>query len=367
MWNASRASERAHRPLAWRFRLLVAAVLAGLFAVPTPAAAQESEGASREIQMLLPDPEDMQRVEASVDAALKYLAVHQRPDGSWPSKYGNNHGVNALCLLAFLGRGHVPGRGPYQPVVDRSIAHLLEHQTEQGLFKSPNPSHGPMYEHALATLSLIEAYGFLPTPEMRERVQRAIDLIVKTQNNEGGWRYHPVPQQADLSATVMQIVALHAARNARLDVPVETMDKALKYVRACRQDGGGFRYQPQRNGARPGVSAAGILSMALLGDFDDPHIAATVDWIEQRAGYKPNMSHFWYFNYYAMQAHFQIGGSAWARWHPRVRGYLLDNQRPDGSWESGRRDINGPANCYSTAMAAISLEVFLHYLPAYQR
>ena len=352
-----------------RFAALLAAAVVMVWPPDGPArvGAQEAGGAEREIRMLLPEPEEMRRVEAAVDAALRYLATRQRPDGSWPSKFGDNHGVNALCLLAFLGRGHVPGRGPYQPVVDRAIAHLLAHQTEAGLFKSPNASHGPMYEHALATLSLIEAYGFVPTPAMRERVQRAIDLIVKTQNDQGGWRYQPVPNQADLSVTVMQVVALHAARNARLRVPVETMDKALSYVRACRQEGGGFKYQPHHGGPRPGVSAAGVLSMALLGDFDDPHIAETVEWIEKRGGYKPNMNHFWYFNYYAMQAHFQVGGAAWQRWHPRVRAYLLENQRTDGSWESGRRNINGPARCYSTAMAAISLEVFLHYLPAYQR
>ena len=53
---------------------------------------------------------------------------------------------------------------------------------------------------------------------------------------------------------------------------------------------------------------------------------------------------------------------------PRVRALLLESQQSDGSWPGwGEERINGPAKCYSTAMASITLEVYMHYLPAYQR
>ena len=129
---------------------------------------------------LLVDPEVMARVEASVDRGLEYLAQTQRADGSWSGQWARNNGINALSLLAFLGRGHAPGRGPYAPVIDRAIEFIAATQIDSGLFRSPNPSQGPMYEHALATLAMTEAYGFLPSTEMRERCQRAIDLIVRS-------------------------------------------------------------------------------------------------------------------------------------------------------------------------------------------
>jgi hypothetical protein len=50
----------------------------------------------------------VERVTGVTDRALAYLAAVQRRDGSWH----NNHAVNALALLAYMGRGHVPGRGP---------------------------------------------------------------------------------------------------------------------------------------------------------------------------------------------------------------------------------------------------------------
>lgn len=318
----------------------------------------------------VPDLQEIQRIEAAVDQGLAYLAQHQRPDGSFPGMQGNNNGINALCLLAMLGRGHVPGRGPYQPVVDRAITFILSTQRESGLYQSPNASHGPMYEHALATLAMIQAYGFIPTQAMHTSVQSAVDLIVRTQSDKGphagGWRYRPRKHDADLSVTVMQIVALRAAINARLIVPQQTVDDALAYVRRCIVDKGGFAYQPGQH-PRQGVTAAGCLSLQLFGAFDDPAVEAGLNWLLDRP-FKPG-NHFWYTNYYAMQAMFQAGDPYWSKWSQRARPWLLDHQQADGSWPGYHaKKINGPeARCYSTAFAVISLEVFLHYLPVYQR
>ena len=309
----------------------------------------------------------MQRVEAAVDKALVYLVSQQQPDGSWPSGFGNNHGVNAVNLLAFLGRGHAPGRGPFKHVVERAVHLMLATQEDGGLYSSPNKSHGPMYEHGLATVAMIEAYGYLPSARMHESVQKAVSLIAGAQSTNGGWRYQPVPGDHDLSVTVMQVVALRAAQNARLTVPQEKLDLALQYVRSCAVGGGGFTYQPG-GGANQARSAAGVLSMQLLGAFDDPSVEAGLNYLHN-AGYSSGMEHFYYMNYYAMQAAFQAGGNHWERWHPKVRQFLLDNQNEDGSWPGyGSSDKhNGPARCYSTAFAAICLEVYMHFLPAYQR
>ena len=317
---------------------------------------------------LLPDPAELARVEASVDKALEYLVGKQAPDGSWPSKLGpRNNGVSALCLLAFLGRGHTPGRGPLAPVVDRGLAYLLSTQDKRGLYASPDKSHGPMYDHALSTLAVIEACGYLPDPAVRQSAQRAIDLIVKSQNNEGGWRYQPVPQDADLSVTVMQVVALRAAVNARLRVPEKTLEKALAYVRSCAVPDGGFGYQGPSNPG-PARTAAGVLSLQLLGAFDDPAARKGLDYLDKHNVGERKHEHFWYTAYYAMQAHFQAGGGDWQRFHPRLRERLLEWQQSDGSWPGFNEEkIAGEDKCYSTAMGAMCLEVYMHYLPAYQR
>ena len=48
-------------------------------------------------------------------------------------------------------------------------------------------------------------------PEIREKLQKAVRLIIDTQNGEGGWRYQPVRRDADLSVTICQVNALRAA------------------------------------------------------------------------------------------------------------------------------------------------------------
>ena len=82
-------------------------------------------------------------------------------------------------------------------------------------------------------------------------------------------------------------------------------------------------------------------------------------------------SYFYYFHYYAMQAFYQHGGKQWNEWHGPVREMLLANQNPDGSWDvpdgAEAALISKDNKAYSTALATLVLNIYQHYLPAYQR
>jgi len=335
-----------------------------------PAIAQDEGNGSAAPSATMTEIEVVQRVMAATDRALEYLVLKQQPDGRW---VGNN-GVDGIALLAFLGRGHVPGRGPYRDVVERAKRHILSTQREDGYFVSAMGS-GRMYGHALATLAIAETYGMDPDPRVEQALRKAIDLIVAVQSPNGGWRYEPTPGDHDLSVTVMQIVALRAANNAEIPVPEETINKAIEYVRACNKpDSGAFCYQPGNN-PTPQMTAAGILSLQLLGAYKDPLIPPALTYlsnipIQWSAG--GPVSYFYYFHYYAIQAQYQAGGDHWNNWHPQVRELLLEHQNPDGSWNApggneGNPDTVGPNNIYPTAMGCLVLEIYLHFLPAYQR
>src|SRR5262249_7760309 len=140
-------------------------------------------------------------------------------------------------------------------------------------------SFGTMYEHGLATLALIEMYGMDPDPELEAKTRKAVDLILKTQAPQGGWNYQPTPTNGDLSVSVMQIVAMRAATNAEIPVPAQSIERAIKYLHDHAHPAGGYGYGGPGQG--PQTSAAGALSMQLLGKYDDPNIPRTLDYLAQ--------------------------------------------------------------------------------------
>src|SRR5678816_742953 len=91
-----------------------------------------------------------------------------------------------------------------------------------------------MYSHGIATIALAELYGQTRSPAMRPKLEKLIRLIIASQNSEGGWRYRPVASDADISVSVLQVVALRAAKNGGLDVPQRTIAAAVKYVKDCQ-------------------------------------------------------------------------------------------------------------------------------------
>lgn len=334
-----------------------------------PADQAAPAAASADVAEPLTEMKVIAEVHEAVDRALQYMADKQRPDGAWH----DNHAPNALALLAFMGRGHVPGRGPYREVLERGKKFILATQQPNGIFASPLPSHGPMYEHALTTLAMAETYGMDADPELEEKLRKAVDLIVSSQAPTGGWRYQPLPNDQDLSVSVMQIVALRAANNAEIPVPAATFEKAIQYVLSCAYPTGGYGYQ---TGAGPNLqmSAAGILSLQLLNKQDDPTVAKALDFLAptQITWDASQLQYFYYFHYYAMQGHYQAGGKYWNDWHPRIRQLLINQQDPDGGWNlppgtAENEGTVGPNKIYWTAMSSLVLEVYMHFLPAYQR
>ncbi len=325
-----------------------------------------------ETAAVLTDAKIIQNVHASLDRGLEHMAAKQRADGSW----FENNAVNALALLAFMGQGHTPGRGPYRDVLERGKQYLLASQNDDGFIQTtPGAGGGSMYIHALSTLALAEMYGMDFDPKTELALRKAVDLIVRAQSPSGGWRYAPQPGDQDMSVTVMQVVALRAANNAEVPVPAATIEKAIGYVRTCAAAGGGFSYTAGA-GATPQMAAAGTLSLQLLGQYGDERLGPALEYLAKIpvAWGGGGVGFFYYFHYYAIQAQYQAGGKWWTNWHPQVRELLLTKQNADGSWDGppdASHEVNaslvGPDKIYSTAMACLVLEIYNHYLPAYQR
>src|SRR5205807_350313 len=141
-----------------------------------------------------------------------------------------------------------------------------------------------------ATLFLAEAHGMVNQPALRNALKgsldRAIKLIIRTQNSEGGWRYRPVRNDADLSVTICQIMALRAARNAGFAVPKKTADDCIAYVKKCQElpGSGGFRYQPSGRDTGFARTAAGVVALYSAGLYEAKEVERGLDYLK---GFQP--------------------------------------------------------------------------------
>lgn len=308
----------------------------------------------------------------AIDKGLAYLAASQLADGSFRDTRGS--GVVGAVAIAFMAAGHVPGEGPYGQVTAKATQYLLNNIQSNGLVYIPESGGAPMYNHGLATLALAEIWGMTGDPRVRNAVQKAVDLICSCQNQKGGWRYQPKIADDDLSVTVMQLMALRAARDAGINVPKEVIDAGIEYVKRCHNPksqgkDGGFAYTPgQASGlARTG---AGVTSLQVAGDYRSTEVQEGVEYLltcEPVGKVKDdNAEFYWYGMYYATAGIYQAqsigtwGKNAWAQWYPAVVKQVTSTQKPDGKWE-------GPHGLYPTAMAVVVLSIPYRYLPLYQR
>jgi hypothetical protein len=304
--------------------------------------------------------------------ALAWLKDRQNPDGSFSDgPYAHNTAITAYAMLAFMSQGHLPNQGQYGPEVSKAARFLVASQRETDGYLV-GARGGNMYCHAMATLALAELYGQTGDDSLQKPVERATKLIIGCQAANGGWRYEPVPSGADISVTIMQVMALRAAKNAGMHVPDATMKKALAYINSCyRPQNGGFAYMP---GSAPGFArtAAGTCVLYLAGEYNDARLK------QMRDEKKPNpidylhknfdtFQHFYYGHYYAAHAMHQVGGKDWEEWYGRLVKYFVTSgvQQPDGSWSATRHREVGPI--YQTSIAVIILSVPAHYLPIFQR
>ena len=187
-------------------------------------------------------------------------------------------------------------------------------------------------------------------------------------NKAGGWRYQPVKNDADISVTICQIMALRAARNAGVKNPVDpTINKAVAYVKAAQDPDGGFMYTLGSAGSAFPRSAAGTacLYYTRTGGNVDKEIESAIKYLKAHLPNAQNdgEGHFYYGNYYATQAMFMAGGDAWKVYWPAIKTALLKRQIKDGSWA----DNEGGGPVLSTSMSLIMLQVPNRLLPILQK
>jgi hypothetical protein len=318
------------------------------------------------------------RSEVAVEHALRWLVAHQRPDGSWnfnhttdgcmhycthPGSEASTTAATGLALLPFLGAGYTHLDGEYQDVVQRALEYLLNRGLP--LSYGNDLRDGSMYGQGLATIALCEAYGMTHDPALKAPAQGGLDFIAYAQDhNGGGWRYSP-GAPGDTTVTGWMIMALKSGQMAGLSFSTPAVFLAEKFLDGVQnEDGSQYGYMTRKPG--PTTTAIALLCRMYGGwPHETPGLVKGVGQLET---WGPSADSL-YYNYYATQVMFHWGGAAWNTWNSRMRDSLIAAQdgggHAAGSWYFSGNHGEAGGRLYSTAMAAMILEVYYRHMPLY--
>lgn len=333
-------------------------------------------------------------VKQSVEKAVAFLLSRQRDQGCFIDENRNDAvpqhsgALTAMALMGLSSVGHMPTNPtPEGRAVARGLKFMTENivPNEDGYLGQSDRSR--MYGHGIMTLLYAEMLGQTNDEAMdkkiRIRLQNAIGLIMRSQDvvkseaNRGGWRYEPGSSDSDISASVWQVMALRAAKNAGIDVPKETIDKAVAYIKRSyrsERDAQGrpldmqaaFSYEPYGGRQTFSTTAAGVLALQVCAEYDAPEVTGGSNYLVKNPP-SQNEAWFYYGNYYYAQCMYQQGGEKAAVAREKTEKVLLELQQLGGSWQPRNGNERSAGEVYATALALLSLSVHYHFLPIYQK
>jgi len=341
----------------------------------------------------------------AIDAGLQWLKDHQDEDGKWDSDQFMKHddptsescdgpgsavhdiGVTGLALLAFLGDGSTMRSGIYKDTVKRGVIWLRSQQQENGLFGT-NTSRDFIYDHAIASYAMCEAFGLSNSQLLRDVAQKGLDYLESHRNPGAVWRYQPRDGDNDTSVTGWCIMAYASGEFFGLDVNQEALQCCATWLDQISDATGlhGYRTRGEPSSRKPGgnhaaryppdkgaaMTAVGLFCRCFLNQDprDKPVMKAAADliaarppvWDEQGG----SIDHYYW--YYATYALFQMGGTHWTEWQKKLESAVVKHQHRDrtrknlyGSWDPKCAWGEDGGRVYSTAILTLTLEAYYRY------
>ncbi len=332
--------------------------------------------------------------EVAVELGLRWIAKHQRPDGSWrffhninacqgdcrnQGKIESPVAATGLALMSLLGAGYTHRAGPYQREVEAGLEYLVSTMRvgpRGGNLTINGGGKANMYAQAIATIALSEAWSMTKDATLEQPVREAQKYICAAQSEfNGSWGYN-AGQTGDLTITSWQIAALKSCKLAGIKVDPDTWNKAGKFVESTTDTSGLFGYKRpvnlklsdrKRDFRLETTTAAGTLAKMYLGiPLETPSIRNGIDYLAQEGVSQTDI----YYDYYATQVFRHYGGEDWKQWNSVMREHLIDTQDQSrgharGSWYFPDKHGQVGGRLYTTAMAVMTLEIYYRYLPLY--
>jgi hypothetical protein len=365
----------------------------GKFLVNVVAFGESNTGQPYTLRAGKPDrpPATDEEVRKALVKALDYLASKQQEDGSWPHYEQAGAG---LAIMSFIGGKCV--QKDYSAKVRAGLDFLRSQFTPSSSFPAGSGEQAKnggmfgtsqMYEHAIATLGVIEALVELNESSLEPIAEEAIQLIIRSQNTEhkpetlqgpippdspqhGSWRYEPDYTEGDISVTAWQILTLRAAVNAGFSVPDWVFPAAAKYVRSLRGADGSFCYEaPGDAGESCARAGMGSFALQLCGYPKDPLIPPAIRFMQNSGPVwnleYPGEGYPFYYWYYGTRVMYVAGGDDWRTWKDWMCRFLVDHQNADGGWDGAQQEEAESLETYRAAFGALMLEFCCGHVPIY--
>ncbi len=320
-------------------------------------------------------PRDVREI---YDSGLQYLLKTQAEDGGWVGGQ-QGPGVTGLAMMVLLASGEDPNFGFHSQPIRKALRNLIGAQDPVTGYLGSS-----MYHHGFATLALAEAYGVVDDRDLWQRgalargslpqggqrsVGEALELAVRSaltsqrKNPLGAWRYSPDATDADTSVSGAVLVGLLAARNAGIEVPDDSIDRAISYFQKMTSSGGQVAYSGGMGGMGESLARSSIASLcySIARRSDLPQSKATNQYLITQLEPTSQNHYAGYTEYYQAQALFQADQEAWEKWNRSLVRRLKATQQADGSFVGSF----GPAA--STSLTLLALAVNYRFLPIYER
>ena len=319
--------------------------------------------------------------EAAVEAALRFLAADQRQDGSWdPVTSGAGRetrtlgtdrksagrrattGLTGLALLSMLGAGNTHQQGTYADNVRRGLTYLILNQKPDGSLAGEAEIYEANYCHGMAALAMCEAAAMTGDPAAVASAASAVRYTMNIQHpTTGGWRY-VAGDPGDLSQLGWQAMVLEAGRAAGVPTNQQAFTLTSRFVRSVRSGpGGGLASYRPGDGPSRTMTAEALATRLLLGEqVPAAEIREAEDYmLRQPPGIGRDNYYYWY---YASIALHQLQDDAWRTWNAAMKSHLLARQSSGGSWPTDSEWGGYGGRVYTTAMAALCLEVYYRHV-----
>jgi hypothetical protein len=322
----------------------------------------------------------------AVGRALRWLARHQLPDGSWggvesvsscgrctaPGKRDYRAAMTGIAILAFTGAGHSHRRGQYADELKLAARYLATRQEDDGSFhpRGTPEDEREMYGNAIATFALSELYRHTRSPQLRSSATRAVRFLERAQAPYAGWRYQPGSRETDTSVTGWVMLALASAENAGVKVNPVTRYGIRDWLERVTEPTT-YRIGYSRRGEGSlGMTATGLVLRLLTGEERGTKpVKAELRLLRDNLpcwplklepsppGNPPDLV-YWYFGAIATG---RLSGEAARAWNRTLERMLVAHQDAgghlDGSFPPpGRWSVVG-GRVFATALAALVLEI----------